>query len=74
MDSFLADAFARKLDVVERIDRLIAIAESRRNVSLREIDQRRAVLGGALRRSLQQIEDAQLKVIGTMPDRGKDAA
>jgi hypothetical protein len=34
-----------KLDEIERIDRLITIAETRRNSSLREIYRRRAVLG-----------------------------
>ena len=33
------------LEYIERIDRLITIAESRRNSSLREIERRRAALG-----------------------------
>src|SRR5262249_35803581 len=42
MDTLVADALAEKLDLIERIDRLTAIAESRRNACLREIDRRRA--------------------------------
>ena len=57
MDAFMAKALAEKIDVIERIDRLTAIAESRRNAALREIDRRRLVLGEALRRSVQEIED-----------------
>jgi hypothetical protein len=74
MDALMADALAEKLDEIERIDRLTTIAESRRNASLREIDRRRAVLGEALRRSVQEIEDGQFEVIETTPAKGKNAA
>jgi hypothetical protein len=55
----------RKIDDIERIDKLIDIAETRRNVSLREIERRRAVLGEALRRTVQEVEDAEFEVIET---------
>jgi hypothetical protein len=67
MDGLTADALAERLDVIERIDRLTTIAESRRNVSLHEIDRRRAVLGETLRRSVQEIEDGEFEVIETTP-------
>ena len=67
MDGLMADALAGKLDYIERIDRLISIAESRRNASLHEIERRRAVLGETLRRSVQEIEDGEFKVIETAP-------
>jgi hypothetical protein len=70
----LADALAEKLDDIERIDHLTTIAENRRNASLHEIDRRRAFLGEALRRSVQEIEDGELEVIDTPPAEGKDAA
>jgi hypothetical protein len=54
--------------------RLTTIAESRRNASLREIDRRRAVLGERLRRSVQEIEDREFKVIETTPGTRKNAA
>jgi hypothetical protein len=57
------------LDYIERIDRLTTIAEDRRNASLREIYRRRAILGEKLRRSLQEIEADEFKVI-----EGKNAA
>src|SRR5471032_148218 len=38
------EALPRDLDEIERIDRLISVAETRRNISLREIDRRRTVL------------------------------
>jgi uncharacterized protein YjaG (DUF416 family) len=74
MDTLIAEALAEELNHIERIDRLTAIAESRRNASLREIDRRRAVLGETLRRSVQEIEDAEFKVIETTPSKGKNAA
>jgi hypothetical protein len=57
METFMPSAFREIIDNIERIDRLTAIAETRRNGALREIDRRRAVLGEALRRSVHEIED-----------------
>ena len=74
MDGLMADALAKKLDDIERIDRLTTIAESRRNASLHEIERRRAVLGETLRRSVQEIEDGEFEVIETTPAQGKNAA
>jgi hypothetical protein len=66
-DDLVAEALVRDLGYVERIDQLTAIAESRRNASLREIDRRRPVLAETLRRSVQQIEHDGLEVIETTP-------
>jgi hypothetical protein len=74
MDIFMASALADKLDYIERIDRLTAIAESRRNASLHELDRRRALLGESLRRSVQEIEDGEFEVIEATPATGKPAA
>ena len=74
MDGLMADALAKQLDAIERIDRLISIVESRRNVSLHEIDRRRAVLGETLRRSVQEIEDGEFEAIETTPAKGRNAA
>ena len=52
MDGLMADALARKLDAIERIDRLTTIAESRRNISLHEID--RSASGGPGRNAATQ--------------------
>ena len=74
MDAFMADALTEKLDYIERIDRLTTIAEGRRNACLDEIERRRAVLGATLRQTVQEIEDAEFKVIETTPAKGKNAA
>jgi hypothetical protein len=72
MDGLTADALAKHLDDIERIDRLTTIAEGRRNASLHEIDRRRAVLGETLRRSVQEIEDGEFEVIETTPAKGRN--
>src|SRR5262249_39909563 len=56
IDALMVRALREKLDDIERIDRLTTIAETRRNVMLREIDRRRAVLSEALRRQVQEVE------------------
>ena len=61
------------LAIMERIDRLIAVAETRRHVMLREIDRRRAVLGEALRRNLQEVE-GEFEMIEETPAEAKSAA
>jgi hypothetical protein len=68
IETLTVEALAQKLDYIERIDRLITIAEGRRNASLREIDRRRAALGETLRRSVQDVEDGELEVIETTPE------
>ncbi len=72
MDGLTADALAGHLDDIERFDRLTTIAESRRNVSLHEIDRHRAVLGETLRRTVQEIEDGEFEVIETTPAKGRN--
>jgi len=70
MDALLANALFERpkyLEHIERIDRLSSSAESRRNTSLREIERRNAVLGGALRRGVHDIEDAEFKAIERDP-------
>jgi hypothetical protein len=75
MDTLFAQALARKLDYIERIDRLATIAENRRNASLREIERRRALFGEALRRNVQEIEDGEFEeVTETTPAKAENAA
>jgi hypothetical protein len=74
MDVLVVNALARKLDEIERIDRLTTVAEGRRNASLREIDRRRLVLGETLRRTVQDVEEGEFEVIEATPAKGKKAA
>jgi cobalamin biosynthesis Mg chelatase CobN len=72
IDALMVRELTGALDTIERIDRLITIAENRRNAMLREIDRRRAVLGEALRRKLQEVE-GEFEVIDKTPE-AKNAA
>jgi hypothetical protein len=74
MDTFMANALMNGLDTIERINRLTTIAESRRNASLHEIERRRAILGEPLRRTVQEIEDGEFKMIETTPANEENAA
>jgi hypothetical protein len=59
----LAQTLSIKLDAIERIDRMIAIAEARRNANLREVGRHREVLSQNLRRAVQDVEDGPLQII-----------
>ena len=54
-----------KLDSFERLDRMLASAEARRNNALREIDRHRDALGGGVRRSIEEIEDGDFRDVET---------
>ncbi len=73
IDLLMAEALAKKLEYVERVDHLATIAESRRNASLREINRRRPLLAETLRRKVQQIEHEELEVVESAPATGESA-
>jgi hypothetical protein len=60
-----AKTLEEKLDSFERLDRLLASAEARRNNALREIDRHRDALGSSVRRSIEEIEDAEFRDVET---------
>jgi len=70
-DLVARELYSESIEHIERVDRLAAIAESRRNASLREIDRRRTVLGEALRRTVKEVEDAEFKIVETKPTKGQ---
>jgi hypothetical protein len=74
MDAVMAQTLSLKLNGIERIDRMIATAEGRRNAILRELDRHRTTWGQNLRRTVQEIEEAEIKVIEATPARKKSAA
>ena len=59
----MAETLSVELDNIERIDRLIASAEARRNAVLREVDRHRSVLAQTLRRAVEEPEDAEFEVV-----------
>ena len=53
-----------RIETVERVARMVAGAEARRNVALREIDRHRATpLAAALRQAADEVLDAEFKEI-----------
>lgn len=63
VDSVVASIFLEKLESIERIDRLITVAEARRNFLLREIDRHRSPLAQTLRGTVQEIETTALETV-----------
>jgi hypothetical protein len=64
-DEVTAQTLESKLDSFERLDRMLASAEARRNNALREIDRHRDALAGGVRRSVEEIEDAEFRDVDT---------
>jgi hypothetical protein len=68
IDAVMAQTLAARIDDVERIDRMVTIAEARRDAVLREIRSRRAAFGQALRRAGEAI-DAEFEDVAPEPGR-----
>ena len=60
-----AKTLESKLYSFERLDRMLASAEARRNIALREIDRHRSAFGTAVRQSIEQVEDAEFRDVET---------
>jgi len=58
MDHVRAQTLAKKLDDIERIDRILTALETRRHLVLREMDRHRAAVAARLRAATEAIEDA----------------
>jgi hypothetical protein len=65
IDEVTAKTLERKIDVFERIDRMLASAEARRNNALREIDRHREAADAAVRRAIDEVEDVEFRDIET---------
>jgi hypothetical protein len=65
IEEVTAKTLEKKIDVFEKIDRMLASAEARRNNALREIDRHRDALGGGVRRSIEEVEDAEFRDVET---------
>ena len=65
MEDVMAEALSSKIDSFERIDRMLASSEARRNNALREIDRHRSTLGAAVRQAIDEVEDAEFRDVDT---------
>jgi hypothetical protein len=66
-DELMAATLHENIDFIDRVERLTALAEARRIAAFREIDRHRATLANELRHCVQQVEDAEFKVIEQQP-------
>jgi hypothetical protein len=63
----MAQSLSIKLDDIERIDRMIALAEARRNAALRELDAHQENQSHKLRQTVQQLENGFRAIEHTLP-------
>jgi hypothetical protein len=74
MDAVMAQTLSINLNDIERIQRMIANAEARRNAILREVERHRATWGENLRRAAQQAEDIEFEIIENKSGKARSAA
>jgi hypothetical protein len=67
VDAIMAETLTLKLEQTERFEAMIAVAEARLAAALREVDRHRATLAGALRATVEDIEDAEFEEIPAQP-------
>jgi hypothetical protein len=63
MDSVMSQTLSKKMDDVERIDRMLGSAEARRHIVLREVDRHRAAVAARLQIAAKGIEDAEFSEV-----------
>jgi hypothetical protein len=68
IDDVMAQTVALKLEAIERIDRMLASAEGRRDAALRELTRHRETLAVAVRRATEKIDDAEFEEIDHRAD------
>jgi hypothetical protein len=61
MEVVMARTLSADIDAVERIDRMVMSAEVRRNAALREIERHRSCIAEALRRTTDDVVDAEFE-------------
>jgi hypothetical protein len=71
--------FAEGIEKIERVNRLITIAEARRNAALREIDHHRTTFAHILQEKVRDVEEAvfetiETKAIAPKSEAGKNVA
>jgi hypothetical protein len=77
IDAVAAGIIIDKLDHIERVDRLVTIAEGRRNAIFREIDRHRMTFAQALRGNVRAIENVEFEAVEPKtiaPTRDQNAA
>ena len=70
----IAEAISYKIEVLERIDRMVMTMEARRNAAYREAERYRIGLGERLRRATEPVEDAEFREVDDAPGEHERAA
>ena len=65
INEITAKTLEHNLDSFERLDRMLASAEARRNNALREIDRHRSAVGTAVRQAIDEAEDVEFRDVET---------
>ena len=65
IEDVMAEALESKTDSFERLDRMLASVETRRNNALREIDRHREALGAAMRQAVDEVQDVEFRDVET---------
>lgn len=71
MDEIMAATLAQEIGCLERLDRMLASAEARRNNALREIDRHREALGAKVRQAVDDVQDAEFRDVETGEQSGR---
>lgn len=63
LEKYEIQPVSQALNQIEQIEHMTAMAETRRNNAMREIERHRATFADALRRNVQQIEEGECQVV-----------
>jgi hypothetical protein len=74
VESVMAEVFLDVSEAIERIDRMMMNAETRRNNALHELERHRSTLAQALRRATDDVMDAEFEDVSPGQRAQKDAA
>ena len=74
IDAVMAETLRANIDEIDRIERMTANAEARRNSALREIELHRATFAHRLQRTIQQVEDGEYQEVEAGSVESKSAA
>ena len=66
----MAEALGSRIETFERIDRILASAEARRNNALRELDRHRASAGAGARQAIEDVQEVAFRDLETGEEGG----
>jgi hypothetical protein len=73
MDAVIAQTVFEQIERLESMERMLAMAEARRNAALREIDRYRATRADAFRRAVDEVEHSPLQIVDMKSGGAKNA-